>query len=230
MLAPKYENRIGAVLDDIERHSSQPVSAVLYEWLWYNSGMIFERRPGTLAERFEYASPHWLTKPLARLRDLLTMRLQHLPELRADDCAIVDSTFRPVDVDNMWTRHEPNYGGGRINHYWPKSFQEFSLKKARGDALPLPAWDNEYRRAFSLFFQWNAPETPDTWVPPDPTLAIKVKRRCEALRALDGVPECEAEIERRFGTLLARYRDKGGLEQIYNTLRKTTKWGLEATR
>jgi hypothetical protein len=223
--APRYRNRVENFLEDLNQ-PREPVSpsAVLHNWLWFNSGMIFERRPGLLMERFRHATPTWLTKPIVRLRDLLSMRLQHVPEMFPGG-AIVDSSLTPVDLERVWQPREPVYQRGSVNHYWPKSFQEFSLKKARGDALPLE--DDEYRRAFSLFFQWNAPETPETFIPPNEALVSTVKDRCEALRSLEGVREAEAAVEKHFAILLDRYQSDGGLDRIYEDLRANTPHGLQ---
>lgn len=224
ILAPRFQNRIGALLEEID-HQEVPPAAILYQWLWYNSGMRFDRRPGLLLDRFRYASDHWLAKPMVRLRDVLTMRLQHVPEL-FPGASMVDSGYFSVDVEEAWTPRAPNYTGGRLNHYWPKSFQEFSLKKARGDALPIT--DDEYRRSFELFFQWNAEETPETYHPPDETFLRAVGERVNALRALPGVRAAEAEVERRYSTLLNRYDAEGGLRRIYERLHETTESGLQA--
>lgn len=225
--APRYNDRIENVIEDLKRQR-EPVtpSAVLYQWLWFVSGMVFERKPGLLMERFRYASPNSLTKPFVRLRDLMSMRLQHVPEM-FPGAVIVDASYEPVDMEQVWTPREPTYARGRINHYWPKSFQEFSLKKARGDSLPLE--DDEYRRDFSLFFEWNAPETREIFHPPDEAFLAKVKARCESLRAIDGVREAEAQVERRFSELLNRYHADGGLARIYQALRRTTSYGLTPT-
>jgi hypothetical protein len=225
--APRYDNNVGNLLEslDFPDRTASP-SAVLYNWLWFNSGMIFERRPGTLMERFRYATPNWLTKPLVRVRDLLSMRLQHVPEM-FPGATVVDSSLAPFDLSKAWQPRPPVYEGGRLNHYWPKSFQEYSLKKARGDALPLE--DDEYRRGFSLFFQWNAPETPDTLFAPDEALLARVATRREALRALPGVREAESVVEKRFGVLLDRYRSDDGLERIYQNLLENTPHGLQPT-
>ena len=225
--APKYQHHVENLVKDLDlpRETGSP-SAVIYNWLWFNSGMIFERRPGLLMDRFRYASPTWLTKPFVRVRDLLSMRLQHAPEL-FPGATLFNSSLAPVDLETVWKPREPVYQGGRVNHYWPKSFQEFSLKKARGDALPLE--DDEYRRAFSLFFQWNAPETPETLAATDETWLAAVKVRCEALRALPGVRDAEAEVEKRFNILLDRYESDGGLDRIYRDLLHNTPHGLQPT-
>jgi hypothetical protein len=212
-----YRFSIANVLDDIaERFGDQPPAAILYEWLWYNSGMAFGRTPGLLAERFQYASPHWLTKPLVCLRETQSMRRQHVPDFRAGGF-VVDSSLSRIDVARVWERRPPQYTGGRINHFWPKSFEEFSLKKARGDALPLA--DDEYRRDFRLFFEWNGPETPETYHAVDRSFVTEVKRTIQHLRMLDGVAAFEANVNDRFRRLLGRYDTDGGLHQIYRRLK-----------
>ena len=220
-LGPQYGHRIGALLDRVESvpPDSRP-SAIVYEWLWCNSNMAYARCPGLLMERFEYASPHWVTKTIVRLLDLVSMRRQHVPDLR-DGCIMVDSVFDPTDADTADTRRPPQYGGGRINHYWPKSFEEFSLKKARGDTLFLAELENrtEYHRGFKHFFEWNAPDSPESHHPCDPVFIAELHRKAAALRALEGVAALEAAVEARFAGLLARYDKDGGLRSIYERMR-----------
>ena len=212
-----YQHSVAKLLNEVAaRFPCQPPSAIVYEWLWFNSGMVFERRPGLLTERFQYASPHWLTKPLVCLRDVVSMRKQHIPELR-QGAFIVNSVFDRLDPNKAWEQRPPQYAGGHINHYWPKSFEEFSLKKARGDALNLD--DDEYRRTFQLFFEWNGPETPETHYPVDPGFLDAVKRTLKRLRELDGIAAIEADVNGRFRTLVARYDADGGLEEIYRRLK-----------
>jgi hypothetical protein len=213
--APAYGMSVAPVLDALDRrYPDGSAAAIAYQWLWYNSAMIFERQPGLLAERFQYATPYRLTKSLVRLRDVLSMRRQHLPELRPG-CIVVDSAFNPLDIARPLKEWSVEYGGGRINHYWPKSFEEFSLKKARGDALKLT--DNLYARDFRLFFEWNGPDTPETYHPADPAFLDAVRCGIAELRAMPGVAAAEAEVERGFRRLLGRYDDAGGLSRIYET-------------
>jgi hypothetical protein len=215
--APRYDYAVGNVLDALERrYPDGSAGAIAYNWLWFNSAMVFERQPGLLAERFQYATPHWLTKSLVRLPDILSMRAQHFPELRPAR-RIVDSAFDPLDPDRAWEEWPTQYAGGQINHYWPKSFEEFSLKKARGDALTLP--DNEYIRDFRLFFEWNGPDTEETHHPAEPTFLSQVKQKIGELRALDGVAVCEQEAEHGFRRLVARYDQAGGLRRLYETVK-----------
>lgn len=134
-LAPGYGNSIVAVLDDLaSRYPNGDVAGISYDWLWFVSDNAFERKPGLLLERFQHARPHWLAKCLVRVRDVLSMRRRHWPEL-VPGFRFVDSAFQPLDETFMPLRKTAEYSGGRLNHYWPKSFQEFAVKKARGASL-----------------------------------------------------------------------------------------------
>jgi hypothetical protein len=215
--APEYGMSVVNVLDALDlRYPDRSAAAIAYQWMWYNSAMIFKREPGLVSERFQYATPHWLAKSLVRLRDVLSMRWIHVPELRSGRI-FVDSAFRPLDITRRWEDWPAEYSGGRMNHYWPRSFEEFSIKKARGDTLKLA--DNMYARDFRLFFDWNGPETPETHRPVDPALLDAVQRGITELRSMPGVAACEADVERGFRSLLGRYDAAGGLSRIYQAVK-----------
>jgi hypothetical protein len=218
MPAARYENSVDNLLSALaRRHPDRLPSAILFEWLWYVSGMVYERQPGLMLERFQHGRPHWLTKTLVRLPDLVSMRCQHYPELKAGRM-VVDSAFEPFDLRRVWARREPCYDGGWVAHFWPKSFEEFSLKKARGDALKLQR--NEYSRHFGLFFRWNGLETAENHHPPDPAFVARVKAKAAELRGLEGVTPAETEVESRFKKLIGRYDHAGGLRKIYEQSRR----------
>ena len=211
--APRFGASIHAVLDALETERPEHrVSAICYDWLWYVSGMAYTREPGLLIQRFQHARPHWLTKTIVRVADLLSMRRQHFPELKAG-CAAVDSSFAPLDLQNIWNRRVPQYAGGRVNHYWPKSFEEFWIKKARGQTLKLE--QNEYDRPFRKFFEWNGYETAESHVPFDRGLIAAVQAEIDAMLTLDDIAALSQQIEDYFPHLVARYRGDGSLRDIY---------------
>jgi hypothetical protein len=139
------------------------------------------------------------------------MRFDHYPEVKPG-CFVVDSVFDPIDLGEIETR-PPHYGGGRINHYWTRSFEEFSIKKARGATLKLPT--NLYDRPYSLFFEWNGFETPENHFPPDPSLLRKVKKQLEELKGLEGIRTASARIERNFPAFVKRIAGKIDLHKLY---------------
>ena len=192
---PQYECSIANVLSAVERQFPEKLpSGICYHWLWFISAMAFARTPGLLIERFQHARRHRLTKCIARVADIASMRRDHYPEVK-EGGIVVDSVFDPVDLDSIYSA-DPRYGGGRVNHYWTRSFEEFAVKKARGATLNLA--ENQYDRPLSTFFAWNGFETPENHFPPDTALLRNVKRRIEELKALEGVREASTKLERNF--------------------------------
>lgn len=203
--APHFGNSVMNVLAALEEQFPERLpSCVCYAWLWFVSEMAYQRTPGLLIERFQHARHHWITKALVRLQDVTSMRHEHFPDVKAGGF-LVDSAFDllPLDVTEIWRRRNPQYAGGRVNHYWPKSFEEFAIKKARGRALDLE--ENLYDRPFELFFRWNGYETEDNHYPIDPVMLTRVRQTVEKFKNMEGVGVVADQIERGFPALLKRY-------------------------
>jgi hypothetical protein len=141
------------------------------------------------------------------------MRALHFPESHGALKA-VDSNLDIIDMPNLWDYREPAYDGGQINHYWCKSFQEFALKKRRGDEL-RDEGRQEYERAFATFFDWNAPENRQNFTPPAADLLARVKRETDILRGIPEVALIERRILSGLPNILKAYDNVGGLEQIF---------------
>jgi hypothetical protein len=209
---PQYHNSVSDVLAAVQQRFLEKLpSGICYHWLWFISGMAYARTPGLLLERFQHARPHRLTKCIARIPDLLSMRWNHAPWVKAGGL-ITDSVFDPIDLDGERWRI-PQYGGGRINHYWPRSFEEFAIKKARGATLKLE--ENLFDRPFERFFQWNGVETPENYHPVDPILLKNVKGRIEELQMLEGVRSAATQISLNFPDFLNRIYSNEELRRIY---------------
>jgi hypothetical protein len=209
---PQYNNSVSDLLAAVQQRFPEKLpSGICYHWLWFISGMAYSRTPELLLERFQHARPHRLTKCIARVPDLLSMRWNHAPWVKAGGL-ITDSVFDPIDLDGERWRI-PQYGGGRINHYWPRSFEEFAIKKARGATLKLE--ENLFDRPFERFFQWNGFETPENHYPVDPVLLKNVKRKIEELQMLEGVRSAATQITFNFPDLLNRLHSNEELRRIY---------------
>jgi len=214
--APQFGNSVLRVITALQtQFPNRLPSGVCYAWRWYVSGMAFARTGDLLIERFQHARPHPITKALVRLPDVISMRHEHYPDLVAGGF-LVDSASNAVpNVEQMWTAWRPQYDGGWINHYWPKSFEEFAIKKARGQTLRLEV--NSYDRPFALFFQWNGYESPDNHLPVDPVMCNRVKTQVEKLRRMDGVAEVADRIDSEFHALVAHYYgDRDRLRSLYD--------------
>jgi hypothetical protein len=217
VLAPKYQHNINSLIQDL--HGAFPgrlPAGVCFPWMWMVSGMAFHRTDGLMVERFQHGKPHSITKALVRLADVVSMRNSHFPHL-AKDGFLVDSAFKrlPDDVTETWKLKSPQYAGGRVNHYWPRSFEEFAIKKARARNLNLEV--NLYDRPFELFFEWNDYETDINFRPIDPALLDRIKTNVGELRRLEGVGELADQLSERFPHLLRGYYGDGAqLRRLYD--------------
>jgi hypothetical protein len=123
----------------------------------------------------------------------------------------VDSSFDRTEVADC--RAPVNCSGGRINHYWGRSFEEFAVKKARGDFL------GAHRRDFEHFFVLYGRQHDDNRWPADPGLIAAVKRKIAELTDLPGVRATAAAVESEYAGLIARYSAHYGLADVYEQLR-----------
>jgi hypothetical protein len=211
--APQYRNSLSQVLAAVQKHFPQKLpSGICYHWLWFISGMAYARTPQLLVERFQHARPHKPTKCLARIQDVVSMRQDHFPDVKAGG-VLVDSVFNPVDLEFLLHCKVPQFGGGRINHYWCRSFEEFAIKKARGATLKLE--ENLFDRPFASFFQWNGVESPENHYPVDPIHLKNVKRKIKELEMLEGVRAAATKLSRNFPDFLKRIYGDHELRKIY---------------
>ena len=215
--AVQYDYSVPSVLRTLREAAPElRVAGICYDWLWVVSDLIFERRPGLLCERFQHGRPHRLSKCLVRVHEVQSMRPEHHPEVDPG-CCVVDSAFQPLDLETFWERCQPQYAGGRIHHYWPRSFQEFAVKKARGAALGSNL--DLYNRPYEMFFVWNGYATSDNYHPTDLRLLYLIKNRIDYLRALDGVAAVADRIDQGFPAFLARIADEQRLRLDYQRCR-----------
>lgn len=217
-----YNYSISEILAALEkRFPGQLPSGICYHWLWLVSGNAFARDRGLLIERFQHARPHFYTKVLVRIRDLISMRHQHFPEVK-EGRSLVNSAFAPIPTDlesfaQILDEKRQEYAGGWVNHYWVRSFEEFAVKKARGKSLQLE--DNTYDRDFRLFFLWNGEETPENHYPIDTAWLGRVKAKIEQLKKLEGVGALAEKIDRDFPLLLKHHYGRRSLRAMYRKYR-----------
>jgi glycosyl transferase family 2 len=229
---PAFGNSVHNVVDAVrERFPERPPDVILYNWKVFVSGSDYARRPGLLLERYQYGYSEEHVKPFARLAAVYSMRHNHVPKMKPPGLCL-NSSLAPVANPGPRGQMSPDYGGGQVNHYWTRSFEEFSLKKARGDRAPPDA--AAFRRDFSKFFEWNAPQGSGpssegmiSFDPPHVELVGKVKQERERLQGLPGVQSRLDEIERAFPRLLARFDHQGGLRGIFEAARRDFPWAME---
>lgn len=217
VLNNNYENSINNLFDKIDLlYGLNSPSGILYNWRWFVSGALYGRSSGLALERFQHSVSHNSFKSLVRLADVTSMRALHFPEIKYDGY-FLDSNLDVIQTKNLWEFKNPQYSGGRINHYWHKSFEEFALKKRRGDALSSNA-HTEYGRDFKLYFEWNTNETDQNFDPPSVELLNLVKAEINTLRSLPNVTNLEREIEIEFPLILDSFQNIGGLRKLFDEL------------
>ena len=163
--ADTYDHRLTTLLDA----APADAAAIVFPWEWRLSDRGFERTPGLLAERYEHALPHALFKSVVRLKHATSLCEIHIPTLDAG-ARLLDSSFAPILPEDVWSDARKSAAGGWIDHYWGRSFEEFVIKKTRGDALAIP--EGQFQRAYELFFSWTAACTEENRSPvPAPLLA-----------------------------------------------------------
>jgi hypothetical protein len=147
--APRFNYRLTALLDA----APADAAAIVFPWLWRLWDRGFERTPGLLAERYEHALPHALCKSAVRLNHATSLCEIHIPTLD-EGAKLLDSSFTPIAAKDIWTDSRKSFEGGWIDHYWGRSFEEFVIKKTRGDSLAIPS--GLFQRDYEIFFSWTA--------------------------------------------------------------------------
>jgi hypothetical protein len=154
-------------------------AAVVFPWLWRLWDVRFERTPGLLAERFPHAVPHALFKSAVRIAQAVSLREVHIPTL-LPGAKIVDTAFETVPPKDIWIPQPKTAAGGWIDHFWGRSFEEFLIKKARGDLLAIPA--GQFKREFDTYFTWTHPLMKSNYNPVPPRVVEKMKAALASFR------------------------------------------------
>ncbi len=222
LLVPKMDgpSSIGAILDAVGRHyPDRAPSAVCFNWNWRLSGSTYSYKPDLLLERFPHGEGKRGMKSLVRLQDVYSMHSVHFPDYHRDGF-LVRSDFNRMEKSWRWKKLDYVCGCGQLNHYWGKSFEEFSVKKVRGDAAGQrdPLW----QRGFELFFTTDTEISADNFDPAPDDLCRMVEAAFRDLLVLPSIGELHARILANLPLHLRRFDEAGGLETIYRTTQDAT--------
>ena len=222
LLVPKMPGAmsVGAILDAVaHRHPDRAPSAVCFNWNWRLTGSTYSYKPDLLLERFPHGEGKRGMKSLVRLRDVYSMQSVHFPDYHRDGF-LVRSDLNRMEKSLRWKKLDYVCGCGQLNHYWGKSFEEFSVKKVRGDAASLR--DKLWQRGFELFFTTDTELSADNFDPAPEDLCRMVEAEFRDLLALPGIGELHAMILTNLPLHLRRFDEAGGLETIYRTTQGET--------
>ena len=221
------------VIEEIETaYPEKKPSAVCFQWKCMSSNYAMKRKKGLLLERFPHVlGGDHLIKSVVRLKDVLHMAHLHFPKA-VDGSFFVGSDMRlihqslPSDLAGMWEYSNQTFSGGCVNHYWSKSFEEFLVKKRRGDMLNIPKEENDFSRSTALFFEWNRSDLADNLDPPPAELISRVKNEYGLLLALPGIPAIADRLETNFTGLISAIASPWSVEEIYADAAKQY-WGRQ---
>ena len=197
--APRHDFNIRRLLD-AARLAHPEAGAILLPWQWRLWPHRFDRQPGMTLASFPHAKPHTLFKAAVRLAACVTMCQVHTPALD-DGIPVLDTALAALPAEQIWAEQPKSNAGGWIEHFWAKSFVEFSVKKLRGDALAIPT--GEFRRDFNLFADWNSKMTLDNLHPIAPEMIGRTRAHMERLRAIPAVAAAADAVEQAFAARTA---------------------------
>jgi hypothetical protein len=206
--AIRYDHHIANLIGDVNKQiSSQALACVCFNWLWMGSAGAIYREDKPVTERFQYGGLRSnFVKSLIRPRGTLSMRGVHKPILGADYYG-VNSSYKKIPMAGHATPFD--FSGGRINHYWNKSFQEFLVKQSRGRDRPI--WE----RGTELFFNWDIAASDATFAPFPDRLASRVRQEQEFILSLPGVRELQRDLIGTYKSIDAQFCDAEHLFKEY---------------
>lgn len=192
-------------------------AAIVFPWLWRLWDRQFERTPGLLAERFKHAIPHVLFKSASRLRQVTSLCEIHVPRLE-NGAKLVDTAFAPVTADQIWTGSHKSFEGGWIDHFWGRSFEEFIIKKTRGDLLKIPS--GEFQRKYETFFSWSAPYNDANRAPVPAPIVAGIKNGLEKFNRDQTFRSLVARAALLYDEHALSIRKNPEMVSLYQTLRE----------
>ncbi len=189
--------------------------ALLFPWHARQWPRDFERGPGLLAERFPHALPHVITKCVTRLRHVTSLSQVHFP--RFDQPRILrDSRFAIIEQTDGWYPQYRTGAGGWIEHFWGKSFEEFLVKKRRGDAMAVAG--KPFHRGYEDFFAWTVKETAENHSPWPPAMLNATQARLASFATRPGFAQLQQLIATRYAAFAETTRTDPTLRQLYDDM------------
>ncbi len=182
----RHDYRVGPWIDAVEAQwTTERPAALCVNWDWYGSGGHAVRAPGLVQERFVHSRPHTMVKSIVRLSAISTMGGLHMPDPGCVLC--VDASGARLDATGADVGRV-EFSGGKLNHYYHKSLEEFIVKHHRGRG---GAPGGRTGKPMQTFFQWDVPPLPARACPTPPVLLGRVKQELTLLRQLPGVAAAE---------------------------------------
>jgi hypothetical protein len=191
--------------------------AILFPWLWRLWDRSFERRQGLLPERYPHAIRHMLFKPVFRFDKVIGLGEVHVPTLEKSGI-IRDTSFAKIAPAEVWSQKQKSFAGGWVDHYWGRSFEEFIIKKRRGDTLAIPT--GQFRREYETFFSWTAPLTAENLASLPDLLLSRLKKETARFKEIPSYNDLIFHLESRYLEQVAALRSDEALLALHRDLTK----------
>jgi hypothetical protein len=205
--AARYSHHLPTLL----AHAPADTDSVIFPWRWRHWDRRFARGPGLLAERYPHAHDTIGFKSAIRLGRVSSLRNVHAPILEEGGVER-DSAFNVVR--DAWAPEQRTAEGGWIDHYWGKSFEEFVVKKRRGESLALES--GLFKRAYEDFFSWADRLTPENLSPVPGPVVEAVKAGLARFEARADYRELKSQLERRYEANAEILRNDPELRRLYD--------------
>lgn len=202
-------------LQEFLKDAPEDAGAVLFPWKWRLWQPQLERENGLLCERFPHVIDHTLFKSVLRMHSTASLVTVHHPVLR-DGWKNYDSNFCEVADDAIWSKEPKSSYGGWLDHYWGRSFEEFLIKKARGDSLAIPG--GQFKRDFSNYFFWTEKLTPENYRPVDHKTISRIKNRVNQYERDISYRVLKQSAEDKYQNARNEFAEQGDLGALFRSV------------
>ncbi len=210
--AASYDYNLLNLIEALEHQTNgAPIAAVLFPWNWRLYTREVKRQASALLENFPYAVPHTLFKSLVSMAQITSMADVHFPRFDPDAFA-VDSAFNHLPGTVFWADYAKTAEGGRIEHFWGRSFAEFMIKKRRSEAF------QQGSRDYDLYFGWTAPYRDEYFDPIAPTMINRTRASLAELMLYKRIADAQRDVEHRYRAVIDNMADDVDLVRLFGDL------------
>ena len=208
--SPKHDFNLSKQLADAPKDTD----SILFPWLWRYWTPHFEYKNDLLSNRFPHGGGSDLMKSVSRLSNVISLQEVHHPKL--NDMGIYrDLNMNMIPHDALKnSRKSLPYDAGWIDHFWGKSFEEFIVKKSRGDTMSLST--GHWKRSFSDYFEWGGVFDTSNFKPKPEPLVNRLRSELAHIQMKPGFEMVWNNIECYYGKYFSEIRLDQNLRQVFD--------------
>ena len=213
LVADEPLNDIDAMIQSVCISGKHRIDCIAINWDWFADSDQFDWEDGLVVDRFTAAFNHFMKKCIFRPEAATSVYEIHYPTLVEGARAVDSLGGEIVDLKvNCPAKELPPL---RLNHYFAKSFKEFTLKKLRGRGAR--AFGKELRNFDS--FMWASVGTEER--PMNKVIREKLEAEVEKLSAIAGVAELNCGAVEKAHAKLVEMEKEINLRKIYEEVKRS---------